>query len=57
MGSRGTAPDMRKELPKKDGYYDHLIDCDRAILAHVARSAERSPYAGKPLPDTWRARA
>lgn len=47
---------VAKELPKKDGYFDNLVDALRYALAPVLVPA-KSPYAGKPLPRTWRVAA
>jgi hypothetical protein len=47
-------PQPGKELPKKDNYYDHLVDALRyCVVGHVGTAV--SPYAGKPFPSGWRA--
>ncbi len=52
-----TAPkadDGVKDEPKKDGYYDNLVDALRYALAPVVALDGGSPYAGKPFPARWR---
>jgi hypothetical protein len=53
--SGGYAMDERTDEPKKDGYYDHLVDALRyACVGGGASQSGGSKFAGRPFPKTWR---
>ena len=54
----GYAMDNKTDEPKKDGYYDHLVDALRyACVGGGITNQAASPYAGRRLPASWRVTA
>ena len=45
--------DARTDQPRKDGYYDNIVDALRYAVVPIAQPS-RHLFEGKPLPKLWR---
>lgn len=50
----GYCMDKKTDLPKKDGFYEHVVDALRYGITPVLAGSVPSLYEGKPFPRRWR---